>query len=1135
MASRLVGLVLLVAASCSAPAPSLPPAAPITPSVIDQQAVALGVTVLAAGDRGAPRLIRATNARPAAPGLTGAGAARDHLQALAPLYLQRARPADLVERGTQALAGGTSVVTFQQQVDQVDIDGGTVRVMLAADQALAAVSGTLRHRAAPAPFQRDARTALRRALEDRFGAHLGTAASAGATLAGAAGGYERFTVAPTGALAVRSARVKRVLVPDGAALVPAWIVELQARLAGKVDAVHYVVADTDQRVLRKTDLVHHEAVRYRTYADATGDRVPFDGPLASYQPHPTGRPDATLPAPIAPNVVTMDAFNVHRDPWLPADATTTIGNNVETFANRIYADVFEDGDVRPEIKPGRLFNVAYDVTREPLATPNQGRASAVNLFYVTNWLHDWYYDAGFTEVTGNAQADNFGRGGLAGDRLIAQAQDDALGSSRDGAFMAVPADGESPTMYMLLFSAAVEATVTSGGVTYGASYFYTGTRNFQISGRLALAVDGVGDPSDGCEPLTEDLSGKIVLLDYSYGCSEAVALANAQASGAKGAVLWMRGGAFDLGGLPGSFRALAVGDDAGEAFAAALAAGTKVNVVLRHAASGVEHDAALDNGIIAHEWGHYLHLRLAECYALQCSGMSEGWGDFLALHLQLRAEDDRRGTFTPGGVYAASAGGFGARGFGDPAYFSIRRFPYSTNRAKNALGLEHIAASATLPAVPRNPGTRGGNTEVHSLGEVWASMLWEAYNAIIDRRSFADARRRMSEYVVAGLLLTPPNATFTEARDALHAAVGAIDRGDMLAIAAAFARRGAGTCAIAPPGSSETLDEVVADATVSGRLEATAGGLADDDASCDHDGYLDRGERGLLRVRVANGGVAALGGVTVTVTTATPGIEIGAPVVIGALAPFQSVEVAVPVTVGADAPVDTDATFTVEIDGTGGCATGTLVLETTAVLGRDDVPDSSATDTVEAIATPWQARGEGAAALWSRSQRAPGAHAWIGAVADSVSDTALVSPVLAVSATEPLVITLAHAHDFAFYETDFYDGGVIEVSTDDGATWRDVAELGAAPYPASIHPDYGNPLAGRPAFVGRNASYPAREPLVLDFGAQLAGQAVRLRFRIGADPYLIASTGWELDDIAIAGIDNTPFATVVADAAVCAP
>jgi hypothetical protein len=52
--------------------------------------------------------------------------------------------------------------------------------------------------------------------------------------------------------------------------------------------------------------------------------------------------------------------------------------------------------------PG-VFDRVYDVTREPLASAEQQAAAITQLFYTINWLHDDWYDAGFTEAAGNGQ------------------------------------------------------------------------------------------------------------------------------------------------------------------------------------------------------------------------------------------------------------------------------------------------------------------------------------------------------------------------------------------------------------------------------------------------------------------------------------------------------------------------------------------------------------------------------------------------------------------------------------------------------------------------------------------------------------------------------------------------------------
>src|SRR5262249_52865970 len=155
----------------------------------------------------------------------------------------------------------------------------------------------------------------------------------------------------------------------------------------------------------------------------------------------------------------------------------------------------------------------------------------------------------------------------------------------------------------------------------------------------------------------------------------------------------------------------------------------------------------------------------------------------------------------------------------------------------------HIADGAALPDVPINPGPAAiANSEVHNAGEVWTAMLWDVYNVLIDQHGYSDARRRMSDYVVAGLPLTPPHAAFTEARDALLVAAGGLDGDDMILMAAAFAGRGAGTCAVSPDRASTTFAGVVESGTIAARLATSDVSVTDDGVSCDHDGYLDPGE-----------------------------------------------------------------------------------------------------------------------------------------------------------------------------------------------------------------------------------------------------------------------------------------------------
>ena len=54
----------------------------------------------------------------------------------------------------------------------------------------------------------------------------------------------------------------------------------------------------------------------------------------------------------------------------------------------------------------------------------------------------------------------------------------------------------------------------------------------------------------------------------------------------------------------------------------------------------------------------------------------------------------------------------------------------------------------------------------------------------------------------------------------------------------------------------------------------------------------------------------------------------------------------------------------------------------------------------------------------------------------------------------------------------------------------------------------------------------------MDFGTALAGETVRLRFRVGTDG-IVGSPGWTIDDIVVNGIDNLPFSGVAANVRTC--
>jgi extracellular elastinolytic metalloproteinase len=474
----------------------------------------------------------------------------------------------------------------------------------------------------------------------------------------------------------RPGRLKEVMFPLGEArFAPGYYLELWMH---DYPAFSYVIDTIDMPdILFRKNLTSAATFQYRVHN--TGDPLfrPEDGP-APGSPHPTGVPNGFQAPTITERLVSIESLLPGR-PWLPDGATRTRGNNCIAYADLNEPDGFSAGDVFGQITAPGVFGNVYDHSRNA-TDPGNVQSSLVGMFFHVNWLHDRWYAAGFDEASGNAQADNFGLGGLGGDPILAEGTDF---DGTDNANMATPADGASPRMQMFTFT----------GMSPG--------RPTRTSNHEAL--------------------------------------------------------------------------------------------------------------ITIHEMTHYLTHRLVGNASglgnIQGDAMGEGWGDFMAICMTSQATDNFNG-----GAFAIGGWTDLTSTFRDNYYFSIRRYPYSTDLNKNPLTFRHIGANVFLPpGPPRNPTAGGGNNLVHRAGEVWCCALWEVFVALVNRHGHAEAEERMLKYVIGGLKLTPNQPTFTQARDAILAAVAALDSGDLPAARGGFAKRGMGRTAVSPPSSSEDLTGVVED------------------------------------------------------------------------------------------------------------------------------------------------------------------------------------------------------------------------------------------------------------------------------------------------------------------------------------
>jgi hypothetical protein len=265
----------------------------------------------------------------------------------------------------------------------------------------------------------------------------------------------------------------------------------------------------------------------------------------------------------------------------------------------------------------------------------------------------------------------------------------------------------------------VNSPVTITG-SYEANPSNNGGTGMGLTADLEIVDDGVAPTDDGCETINNDLTGKIALIVWSQGlCGSGTFVGNAAAAGALGAII------VDITPAPltnfggnAAIPSVAVGSTDGQLFLTTIITdGQTINATLEDNPAGtINRDGDLDNGIIAHEYGHGISNRLTGGPSeAGCLGngeqMGEGWSDLMALILHADPADTAT-TARPMGTYAI---------FDAPNGLGIRNFPYTTDMMVNPQTYDSIIA------------TGGGE---HDIGEIWADMYWEVYWNLVDKHGF---------------------------------------------------------------------------------------------------------------------------------------------------------------------------------------------------------------------------------------------------------------------------------------------------------------------------------------------------------------------------------------------------------------
>jgi large repetitive protein len=1160
------------------------------------------------------------------PGSLGGGrpeeaAARAHLGNYADVYNLNAEDVDNASvRFIHNIGKGPIIVKFVQKIGDVEVVLEEMNVIMNRKLELVAISGFISSQETPsaqpgANWNLDLRSGAAAAYNDLTSGQLN---STQLVPLGARNGYEYFSSISDIGLDI-PIRMRKVLfhMPDG--LVPAYHIEVATRndnangdlrTSGESDLDYYayIISAHDGTLLLRHSLTQYldeEALNrtrtrgkvqanlgpggftYRVWADAvTG--IPLDGPQGNnFHPKLNATNDNAQPTLIPSNLVTLPNYPFSmNDPWLAPGATETVGNNVDAYVDLVNPNGYGvtgvpnsgiSNDFRAQLTGVDTFGNNYDTNVRP-NDATQRLAAIQQMFYNVNFLHDWFYDYGFDEVSLNAQVNNFGRGGLQNDVFLAEGQDM---SNLDNANMNTPADGASPRMQMFIFQAAATAVVanppgaapsTNDGrfiqiqsppsvatvVANGTVQF--GQQPYDLTNDVVLA-----NPPAACAALTNAaaINGKFVLVERQATggpvCSLTDKIARAQNAGAVGFIL------INSQSTPtttisflGFITTGALGVPANGPVTMAIATMTwnqalpiktelaVPNVVTLRIKRDVDRDGTIDTQVMMHEWGHYLQNRIiGNSLGLinqQGGGMGEGWGDFTALLFSVREDD----ILVPSnanwnGIYSMGSYVLTGGNTSQAAYFGIRRYPQTTDMTKNPLTLGRIVTGSGLPpGIPFVPKA-ADNAQVHNIGEVWSVALWECYASLLrdtlgatPRLTFAQARDRINTYYIAALKMTPPRPTLLSARDAMLAAAYATDAIDYQRFWTAYAKRGYGINAVAADPYSTNNVGTVESFVVGGELLFEGADLSTGASDCDADGILDSGDTVTLDITLRNTGNDAVSATTGTASSSDPNVTFpgGGGITFTSSDPYGTSTGSVAISyANAIAGIQT-VPIQISYNDPSLGVPGPRIVNFDLRVNTNTILNNTATDTVESERLAWTPTVVTGTfpnfytnTPWVREEVTATDHHWFGTDPDAMQDQALVSPLMTINGGGTLNIQWDHTWGFEFDGGGNYDGGVVEMSLN-GGPWTDIGVGGVNSYNGTIlnQGPTSNPLGGRPGFV---ANSPGSVHTTLT-PAVAAGNTVQIRFRLGSDQ-IFGANGWSIDNIAFTGVIETPFDTVIAD------
>lgn len=550
-----------------------------------------------------------------------------------------------------------------------------------------------------------------------------------------------------------------------------------------------------------------------------------------------------------------------------------------------------------------------------------------------------------------------------------------------------------------------------------------------------------------------------------------------------------------------------------------------------------DYDGTADAEVIIHEHTHGLSNRLhgnASGLSTNMSrGMGEGWGDFYGYAMLAEPSDPINGVYTTGGYATFNLGGMQSN-----YYHGIRRFPRApitftggpNNLPHNPFTFKHVNANcdstlgttstAVSSAFPRNPVISTSSAsqacdQVHNLGEVWSSALWEVRNRMVARLGFAAGTTRALQVVTDGMKLAPVGPTFLQERDAIIAAAAALAlapsaSADVSDVREGFRVRGMGFSASIQNAGTGANNTAVTEAFDSANVQHVSP-FSVSDSTGNNNGFPEPGENVLLSVPVTNTTGAAVTNVQVNVNG-------GPNANYGTINDGQTVTQQIPFSIPAQAACGSTQNVTINVSSTIGAQTP---VQRSFVLGNP----SGIVENFDGVAPPafpagWTTtQDSGTTIVWASTATGPSSapNSMFANDPATVNMSSLVSPAVSITSTSAQLkfknkyITEASTTS----ATVGFDGMVLEMKIGAGA-FQDILAAGGSfvsgGYDRTISASFSSPLVNRQAWSGTSPG--GYIDTVVNLPAAANGQSVQFRWRMASDSS-VASTGVNIDDVQI--------------------